>query len=75
MYGMGVTHWVIAFIAAFIASGIFVIPSAVILKRAGCSAAWALLAFVPGAAVIGLWIFAFAPWPALRSKGGEPPPR
>jgi hypothetical protein len=71
MYGMGVTHWIIVFIA----SGIFVIPFAVILKRAGYSAAWLLLALVPGAAIVGLWIFAFAPWPALRSIGDELSPR
>lgn len=44
---------------------LFPIPSALIIRRMGFSAWWALLFFVPGAILVGLWILALANWPAL----------
>ncbi len=41
------------------------IPVANILHRAGRSRWWILIAFVPLANLIGLWIFAFTRWPNL----------
>ena len=37
-----------------------------IVKRTGLPAALSLLAFVPVANVIFIWVFAFMEWPALK---------
>ncbi len=47
---------------------IWFIPAARIVHRTGYSAWWVLLAFVPFGNIIGLWILAFARWPALDGK-------
>ncbi len=47
---------------------IWFIPIARIVHRTGYSAWWVLLAFIPFGNVIGLWILAFARWPALDGK-------
>lgn len=44
------------------------IPAAVILRKAGYSRWWVILAFIPPLNLIGLWVFAFAKWPTLRSS-------
>jgi hypothetical protein len=44
------------------------IPVANILHRAGRSRWWTILAFIPFLNLIGLWVFAFARWPAVDSK-------
>lgn len=36
-----------------------------ILRRTGHSGWWSLLALVPFANLVGLWVFAYARWPAL----------
>lgn len=41
-------------------------PGAKILSRMGFSGWWILLAFVPIANIIGIWILATKPWPAER---------
>lgn len=64
MASLGPVHLLILLIVLTI----FWIPAAVILKRAGYHPAWILLAFLPGGAIIGLWIFAFAKWPALSAQ-------
>lgn len=51
---------IIALIVAFIIVGI---PTGVVLRRLGYSEWWALVLFVPGGALIGLWVLAFANWP------------
>lgn len=35
------------------------------LARAGRSPLWSLLLLVPPAAVVGIWVFAYARWPRL----------
>ncbi len=42
-----------------------VIPVQEILHRAGHSRWWVVLLFVPLVNWVGLWVFAYAPWPAL----------
>ena len=42
---------------------VFAIPAGLILKRIGYSAWWALLCFVPIAALLGIWLVAFVKWP------------
>lgn len=48
----------------------FGIPIVRILNRLGYSGFWAVLMFVPMGAIIGLWVLAFADWPALPRKPG-----
>jgi hypothetical protein len=54
--------------------GIFIIFSLIVLspiikvlRRTGYSEWWALLLFVPGLNIIGLWLFAYGRWPKLGS--------
>ena len=45
---------------------LFVIPPVVrIVRKAGYSGWWALVALVAPLFVVGLWVFAFADWPSL----------
>lgn len=59
--------WV-QFVPLFVVSLIMVYPSARILKRAGISRWYALLTIFPFFWVIGFWIFAFVPWPAMKDR-------
>ena len=43
-------------------------PFSRILRRAGYSGWLALIILVPFVAFIGIWVFAFARWPALDNK-------
>jgi energy-coupling factor transporter transmembrane protein EcfT len=52
--------WIVGLIVVFIIIGI---PTGIILKRLGYSEWWALLIFVPGGVLIGLWVLAYANWP------------
>lgn len=61
MGSFSIFHWIVVLVVL----AIFAIPAAVILKRAGYSPAWVLVGIIPGVFIIGLWIFAFARWPAL----------
>lgn len=61
-FGAGI---IIPLIVSLILVGI---PGASILKKAGYSRAWVLLAFVPFVNLIAFWIFAFARWPVLRGR-------
>jgi hypothetical protein len=63
-------HWLVIVISL----AIFGIPAAVILKRAGYHPAWVLVSLIPGGALVGLWIFAFARWPVLIDPDAPPPP-
>jgi len=44
---------------------IVAVPMARILRRAGWSAWWVVLAFLPPFNFLLLWVFAFARWPAV----------
>jgi hypothetical protein len=59
---------IIGLIVTFI---VLVIPTGMILKRLGYSEWWALVMFIPGGALIGLWILAFADWPGPVASGGK----
>jgi hypothetical protein len=58
-----IVHWAILGLVLFTLG----FPAARILKRAGLSGWWTILAMIPYANVIGLWAFAFARWPALEA--------
>jgi len=47
---------------------LYMIPIAMVVKKAGYSGWWCLLALVPFVNVIMLWVFAFASWPILRDR-------
>jgi hypothetical protein len=45
------------------------VPVANILRRAGRSRWWTVIAFVPLLNLIALWVFAFSPWPKAAQSG------
>jgi uncharacterized membrane protein YhaH (DUF805 family) len=51
------------FITCSIIELLVAIPASMTLKRIGFSSWWALLCFVPVAAVFALWLLAFIRWP------------
>jgi hypothetical protein len=57
---------------------VFLIAFAIILRKAGYSPWWVLVAFVPVLNVVMLLVFAMAEWPVRRdarsSRGSPPPP-
>lgn len=55
-------------ITVTIVEALFAIPAGIVLKRTGHSMWWALLCFVPVAALLGLWVLAFTRWTA-RADG------
>jgi uncharacterized membrane protein YhaH (DUF805 family) len=57
-------HWILLLIVF----GVFAYPAVRILRRAGLSGWWVLMLLVPVANVVGLWLFAFARWPAVDSR-------
>lgn len=46
---------------------LFAIPAAMVLRRTGHSPWWALLCFIPVAALVGLWVMAFTSWTPERT--------
>jgi len=49
-------------ITLMIVAALFAIPAGIVLRRIGYSVWWALLCFVPLAALAGLWTLAFIRW-------------
>jgi hypothetical protein len=47
-----------------VVEALFAIPAGLVLKRTGHSIWWALLCFIPIAALVGLWVLAFTRWPS-----------
>ena len=64
---MGGMSW-IHLLIILIALATFIVPTVLIVKRAGFSPWWVLLALVPGVSLFAYWAFAFIPWPALERK-------
>ena len=64
MGSMSIFHWLI------LAAPLVIIgfPIAKILGRMGFSGWWTILAFVPLANFIGLWILAFIEWPSQQAR-------
>ncbi|OJY23563.1 hypothetical protein [Pandoraea sp. 64-18] len=64
MEHLSIWHWLILFIMV-----VFLLyPYARIIRRAGFSPWWVLLAFVPMLNLIMIWVFAFVQWPSLERK-------
>ena len=49
-------------IILLVGEALFAIPAGIVLKRTGHSPWWALLCFIPIAALLGLWVLAFTSW-------------
>lgn len=63
---VSVWHWVIVAVILVVLG----YPVARILGRLGFSRWWVLLALLPYANLVGLWIIAFVKWP-VESRGTE----
>jgi len=59
MGSIGLTE--IFFLAIFLSAAV---PIVKIIRKAGYSAAWAFLAFIPLLNLVALWLFAFSAWPS-----------
>jgi hypothetical protein len=55
------------FVVMTVAEALFAVPAAIVLKRTGHSPWWALLCFIPVAALLGLWVMAFTSWTPTRA--------
>lgn len=65
MGSFSIWHWLIA-IVWLLAVGL---PLSKILRRIGFSGWWTILAFIPIANIIGLWVLAVTAWPKEAQKG------
>ena len=65
--GLSPIHWlIILFLIA-----VQVIPIGIVLKRTGYSPLLAILWIIPLVGWIGLWLFAYARWPNVRTPADE----
>ena len=62
------TYMVGAIIGLMIAFVVVGIPTGIVLRRLGYSEWWALVLFIPGGALIGLCVLAFANWPGPDAR-------
>jgi uncharacterized membrane protein YhaH (DUF805 family) len=58
------SHWLVAIIAL----AALIVPTVMILKKAGYSGWWSILSVIPILNLIFLWIFAFSNWPVRRGS-------
>jgi len=58
-----ITIWQGLFVIFFIVA--LSVPIARILTRIGYSKWWTIVYFIPFANIIGIWILAYSPWPAV----------
>ena len=61
--GLSLPHLAI-FLAVALVWGI---PSALILRKAGFSPAWAVVCLIPPLSVVLFWVVALMPWPKGRA--------
>ena len=50
----------------------YVVPIALILRKAGYSGWWSILSFLPFVSVIVFWVLALSSWPNLRDSEARP---
>ena len=70
MDSMSLMRWLVV---ASVFYALIIIPVARIMRRAGRSSYWSILALIPVVSFIGLWVFAFTRWPALDGPSLPPP--
>lgn len=59
MGSFSIWHWLIVLIVA----AVIIYPVTIILRKAGRSPWWAILAIIPWVNVVALWVFALTAWP------------
>ncbi|WP_340644429.1 hypothetical protein [Phenylobacterium sp.] len=64
MGSFSIIHWLLVLIIL----GVIVFPISIILRRAGFSRWWALLALVPFVNWFALWAFALVRWPTEKKS-------
>jgi uncharacterized membrane protein YhaH (DUF805 family) len=67
----GAAIFALIYVAALILG---LVASAKILSKAGYSAWWVLMVFIPIANFVMFLVFAFSDWPALRARSTPPDP-
>ena len=67
--GLPIAVGSVAAALAFVAVAYWLIVR--ILHKAGYSGWWCLTMLLPVVNLIMVWVFAFASWPRLRSRGGR----
>ena len=66
MGSLSIWHWIVVVVKAIV----ILLPIAKILRRAAFSGVWCILALVPLANLIGLWVLAVAPCPHSKRTAG-----
>lgn len=61
MGSFSIWHWIVVLLLALTLTW----PTARILRRAGLSRWWVILALIPWVNLAALWVFAFVRWPAV----------
>jgi hypothetical protein len=56
----------------FFAAIVLFYPAWRILQKAEYSGWWVLVMFVPPVNLVAVWVLAFADWPAVDGRGGNP---
>ncbi len=67
MMGYGYGHWFVFVIGAVL----LLYPIGRILGRIGFSPLWSIVAVIPLANLIGLWVMAFTDWPPTDRERSE----
>jgi uncharacterized membrane protein YhaH (DUF805 family) len=67
MGSFSIIHWLIVLVYA----AVIVVPTAQILRKAGFSRWWSVLAIIPLVNLVALWLFAFSKWRVLPLAQGE----
>jgi hypothetical protein len=64
-YGMGygMVGGMIGIVSWLVGMAIFGVPVAMVLRKAGYSPWWVIIAFVPPVNIVMLWVFALSRWP------------
>lgn len=62
MGSFSIWHWVILLVMTLTT----IVPSWLIVKKAGFSGAWSLLMLVPVVNFFAIWVFALMRWPTQR---------
>ncbi len=61
--------FVFSIIVILIIIALYGVPVVMIIRKAGYSGWWAILAFIPLVNIIMLWVFALSRWP-VEGRGG-----
>ena len=77
MYGDDIMSgpWTLGHVAVFVIfAALLLYPTGRVLQRLGFSPFWSVVALIPLANLVGLWVVAMAPWPrdAYESRAASP---